>query len=109
LADAQNRAKREYLTALSKYFAGDESVTHKQMKDLAREYSQTLARTFDTRRRRRPRSGSTSPSPHLSRMTSGFALKPSAAKDMLDGVPLFSECPGRHGRMGRVEHVTGAY
>ena len=33
-------------TALSKYFAGDESVTNEQMKELARAYSQALARTF---------------------------------------------------------------
>ncbi len=41
-----NRAKRHYRRALSKYFAGDDSVTNQQMKELARAYSQTLARTF---------------------------------------------------------------
>jgi hypothetical protein len=147
-ASEANGAKREYLTALSKYIAGDESVTHKQMKDLAREYSQTLARTFGHKKTKRVQTGvdvtfaalSTAgsialagpvgvaigvgitasglgashvppvqkliarlgqtqprkwirevPVDEAARMTSAFALKPSAAQDVLDGVPLFSE------------------
>ena len=56
-ASEANRAKREYLTALSKYFAGDESVTHEQMKDLARGYSQTLASTFGRKKTKKARIG----------------------------------------------------
>jgi len=147
-ASEANSAKRQYLTALSKYFAGDESVTHKQMKDLAREYSQILARTFGHKRAKKVRTGvdvtfaalsiagsiATAgsvgvaigvgitagelaaahvppaqrliarlgqtqrrkwirevPADEAARMTSAFALKPSAAQGVLDGVPLYSE------------------
>jgi hypothetical protein len=147
-ASDANRAKREYLTALSKYFAGDERVDHRQMKDLASEYSQTLARTFGHKKTKKvqagldvtfaalstvgsialtgpvgvaigvgltasglgashappaqkliARLGQTKPrkwirevpADEAARMTSAFALKPSAARGVLDGVPLFSE------------------
>jgi len=147
-ASEANRTKREYLTALSKYFAGDESVTHEQMKDLAREYSQTLARTFGHKKTKKVQTGADVtfaalsiagsialagpvgvaigvgitasgfgashvppaqkliarlgqtqprkwirevPADEAARMTSAFALKPGAAQDVLDGVPLFSK------------------
>lgn len=147
-ASEANRAKRTYLRAVTRYFAGDESISHDDLKDLARDYSQTLAKTFGQKRTKKLQSGvdvtfaalsiagaivltggaavpigigvtvtglaasHASPAQKLiarlgqikprkwirevpadeaAQMTSAFALKPSAAKGMLDGVPLFTE------------------